>query len=48
VALAKAMREANGQPVPFERLLVVATAAVDGVIVQYKASKREPGGPAVA
>jgi excisionase family DNA binding protein len=46
VALTQAMREANGQPVPFERLLVVATAAVEGVIDEFRASAREAGGPA--
>ena len=45
-ALAMAMREANGQPVPFERLLVVATAAVEKVIAEYRATQRGAGGPA--
>jgi hypothetical protein len=39
VALAKAMREANGQP-PFERLLVVATEAVNRVVAEYRATKQ--------
>ena len=47
VAIAKAMREANSQPVPFDRLLVVATEAVNSVVAEYRATKQR-GGPVTA
>ena len=47
LALAKALREANGQPVPYDRLLVVATEAVNSVIAEYRATKQR-GGPVTA
>jgi hypothetical protein len=39
MAVARVQTTANGQPVPFERLLVAAGAAVERVIADFKASK---------